>query len=86
VEGEEVPRPAGHPEVLARDLAPWLRWRSGAYSPHRPKAAGIGPVACSPYGPRLPPCRGGDLALALALGFGLQLLYLASPRWSFLCI
>jgi hypothetical protein len=37
--------------VLARDLARWLVWRSGGYSPHRPKAAGMKPVACGLHGP-----------------------------------
>jgi hypothetical protein len=31
-------------------------WRSGACSPHWPKAAGIRPVASGPNGPCLPPC------------------------------
>jgi len=37
--------------MLARDLARWLVWRSGAYSPRRPKAAGMRPVACGPHEP-----------------------------------
>jgi len=37
--------------VLARDLARWLLWRMGAYSPRRPKAAGMRPVACGPHVP-----------------------------------
>jgi hypothetical protein len=37
--------------LLARDLARWLVWRSGAYSPRRPKAAGMRPVTCGPHGP-----------------------------------
>jgi len=36
-------------ELLARDLARWLLWRSGAFSPQRPKAAGMRPVACGPH-------------------------------------
>jgi len=35
--------------LLPLDWARWLRWRSGAYSPHQSKAAGIRPVACSPH-------------------------------------
>jgi hypothetical protein len=35
--------------LLARDLARWLLWRMGACSPHRSKATGIRPVACSPH-------------------------------------
>jgi len=35
--------------LLARDLARWLLWRMGAYSPRRPKAAGMRPVACGPH-------------------------------------
>jgi len=35
--------------MLARDLARWLLWRMGAYSPQRPKAAGMRPVACGPH-------------------------------------
>jgi len=48
----------------------WLVWRSGAYSPHRPKAVGIWPVA---------PCRGGGLAPRVMLGIGLRMWYSASP-------
>jgi len=69
--------------VLARDLARWLLWRMGACSPHRSKAAGIRPVACSPHGPRLPPCWGGGLAPAPVVGFGLRLWYSASPSMVF---
>ena len=36
--------------LLARDLARWLEWRLGAYSPQRSKAAGMRPVACGPHG------------------------------------
>jgi hypothetical protein len=38
-------------EMLARDLARWLVWRSGAYSLRRPKAAGMRPVAGGPHRP-----------------------------------
>jgi len=37
--------------MLARDLARWLMWRMGAYSPRRPKAAGMRTVASGPHGP-----------------------------------
>jgi len=37
--------------MLARDLARWLVWHSGAYNPHWPMAAGMTPVACGPLGP-----------------------------------
>jgi len=40
--------------LLARDLARWLVWRSGAVSPRRPKSAGMRPVACGPHGPPFP--------------------------------
>jgi hypothetical protein len=40
--------------LLARGLARWLVWRSGAYSPQRPKAAGMRPVACGPMGRHQP--------------------------------
>jgi len=37
--------------MLVRDLARGLVWRSGAYSPQRPMAAGMRPVAWSPHRP-----------------------------------
>jgi len=40
-------------QVLARNLARWLVWRSGAYNPHWPKATGMWPVACGPHRPPL---------------------------------
>ena len=56
-ESEQAPEPElRQSSVLARDLARWLLWRMGACSPHRSKAAGIRPVACSPHELRLPPC------------------------------
>ena len=46
----QIQRPAAD-GLLARDLARWLVWRSEAYSPKRPMAAGMRPVACGPHGP-----------------------------------
>jgi len=60
----------GH--MLARDLARWLVWRWGAYSPRRPKAAGMRPVASAPMGRHQPPCWGVGLAPAVMLGIGLR--------------
>jgi len=63
--------------LLARDLARWLVWLSGAYSPHRPKAAGMRPVASGPHGPppapmprrrSSPPPRRGNTSSATAAG------------------
>jgi len=60
--------------VLARDLARWLLWRMGAYSPQRPPLASPAPtsLAC-PHRPRLPPCRGVGLAPAVMPGIGLRM-------------
>jgi hypothetical protein len=37
--------------VAGTGLAPSLVWRSGAYSPQRPQAAGMRPLVCSPHEP-----------------------------------
>jgi len=41
--------PGAKGEVLARDLARCIVWRSGAFRPRQPNAAGMRPVACRPH-------------------------------------